>query len=64
MELAIMTEETFVIWNDEQGGFLESTGKKGVFYTKDIDSAFQFKELAQALEAVEGYDNCAVLKWI
>jgi len=61
-----MNESTFVVWNNTKHGYLESIGRGGVYYTGDLDSAFQFTKKKEAEYAMEACDDdfCVILKWI
>lgn len=56
----------YIIWsNDEEPrrGFVESVGNNGIFFTTDINSAFQFTDEDDAHELADTLEDAVVLEW-
>lgn len=56
--------ETFVVWDNDYCGFVETIGGVGgITYTLDLDSAFQFTGIDAARNAAESIENSVILEW-
>lgn len=56
----------YVVWSQEEEdrrGFVESVGHNGIFFTLDIDQAFQFTDEEDAQGVAEMLEEAVVLEW-
>lgn len=58
--------ETYIVWNNDEEprrGFVESVGSSGIYFTNDIDSAFQFTDYDDARSVADTLEAATVLEW-
>lgn len=59
-------ERTYIVWNNDEEprrGFVESVGSGGIYFTNDIDSAFQFTHREDAESLADTLEAATVLEW-
>ena len=59
-------EKAYIVWiNDEEPrrGFVESVGSGGIYFTNDIESAFQFTDYDDARSLADTLEAATVLEW-
>lgn len=58
--------KTYIVWSndeEERRGFVESVGSSGIYFTEDLDSAFQFTDYDDAKSLAETLEAATVLEW-
>lgn len=59
-------EKAYIVWsNDEEPrrGFVESVGSGGIYFTNDIEAAFQFTDYDDARSLADTLEAATVLEW-
>lgn len=59
-------EKAYIVWNNDEEprrGFVESVGSGGIYFTNDIDSAFQFTDYDDARSIADTLEAATVLEW-